>query len=166
VSFRGYVCGGAVYPTAGSQSSIESLKQLSRDLGLEGRVGFTGFIEDSPSLMRSLDLVVHASTRPEPFGLVITEAMASGRAVVVSAAGGAAEIASFCDSVATYEPGNVLALASLLETLARDDSRRKSAGEFGRRCAEKYFDQIRLGEQFGELYQTLISTRSPRMTVA
>ena len=42
--------------------------------------------------MRALDIVVHASTEPEPFGLTIAEGMASGRAVIVSAAGGAAEI--------------------------------------------------------------------------
>ena len=39
--------------------------------------------------MRALDIVVHASTDPEPFGLVIAEAMACGKAVVVSRAGGA-----------------------------------------------------------------------------
>jgi hypothetical protein len=33
---------------------------------------------------RALDVVVHASTQPEPFGLTIVEAMACGRAVVAS----------------------------------------------------------------------------------
>ena len=39
----------------------------------------------------SLDVVVHASREPEPFGLVIAEAMACGRAVITTANGGAAE---------------------------------------------------------------------------
>ena len=56
-----------------------------------GRVGFTGFLPPAPA-MRALDVVVHASTRPEPFGLVIAEAMACGRAVITSASGGAAEL--------------------------------------------------------------------------
>ena len=37
-----------------------------------------------PAAYRALDVVVHASTRPEPFGLVIAEAMACGRALVAA----------------------------------------------------------------------------------
>ena len=51
-------------------------------------VGFTGRIDDVPAALRALDIVVHASVEPEPFGLVIAEAMACGRPVVVSRAGG------------------------------------------------------------------------------
>jgi glycosyltransferase involved in cell wall biosynthesis len=42
--------------------------------------------------MRALDVVVHASTDPEPFGLVVAEAMACGRAVTTSGTGGASEL--------------------------------------------------------------------------
>ena len=89
---RGYVIGGPVYETAGSQVAIDELRERAQSLGLGSRVGFTGFISDSSSAMRSLDIVVHASTDPEPFGLVIAEAMACGKAVVASRAGGAIEL--------------------------------------------------------------------------
>ena len=56
-------------------------------------VGFTGKVDDVSAVLRALDIAVHASTEPEPFGLVIAEAMACGRPIVVSRAGGAAEIA-------------------------------------------------------------------------
>ncbi|HEU0080326.1 MAG TPA: glycosyltransferase, partial [Longimicrobiaceae bacterium] len=87
---RGYVVGGALYETADSQRSLDELRALARTLGVEDRVGFTGYVEDSAAAMRALDVVVHASTEPEPFGLVIVEAMACGRAVIASEAGGAA----------------------------------------------------------------------------
>ena len=45
-----------------------------------------------PSALRSLDIVVHASTAPEPFGMVIAEGMAAQRAVVAARGGGAAEL--------------------------------------------------------------------------
>ena len=77
---RGYVIGGPVYETAGSQVSLDELRAAVAALGLEGRVGFTGFVEDAAQAMRALDVVVHASTEPEPFGLVIAEAMACARA--------------------------------------------------------------------------------------
>ena len=44
--------------------------------------------------LTALDIVVHASTQPEPFGRVIVEAMACRKAVVSSGIGGAGEILS------------------------------------------------------------------------
>ena len=89
---RGYVIGGPIYKTTGSQHSIEALRLETARLGLAGRVGLTGFVDDTACAMRALDVVVHASTEPEPFGMVIVEGMACGKAVIASQAGGATEI--------------------------------------------------------------------------
>ena len=43
---RGYIIGGPIYQTDGSQWSLAELKQEAERLGLRGKVGFTGFIED------------------------------------------------------------------------------------------------------------------------
>lgn len=153
--FRGYIAGGSLYPTEGSQSSPDALREDARRLGLHDRVGFTGFVEDSPALMRSLDVVVHASTRPEPFGLVIAEAMASGRPVVVSAAGGAAEIAALCAEVPVYPPGDVSGLAGLIEQLVSDRKKREAVGRDGRVCAERFFDHSRFSEEFSGFYESV-----------
>src|SRR5262249_17812754 len=84
LSLRAYIIGGPVYKTAGSQESLESLRDEVSRLGLQDRVGFTGHLDDVAEAMRSLDVVVHASTAPEPFGMVIIEGMACAKAVVVS----------------------------------------------------------------------------------
>src|SRR5205085_8086358 len=89
---RFYVVGGPVYQTRGSQFSEGELRRLAAQRGLADRVGFVGFREDTAPVYRALDVVVHASTRPEPFGLTVVEAMACGRPVIVSRAGGAAEL--------------------------------------------------------------------------
>src|ERR1700740_3382779 len=89
---RAYIVGGAVYQTDGSQYTIEDLRRFAAKLNIEGSVGFTGFVDDPAAATRALDIVVHASTRPEPFGLVIAEAMACGRAVIASDTGGASEL--------------------------------------------------------------------------
>ena len=60
--------------------------------GLAGRVGFIPYQTDPADVYRMLDVAVHASIRPEPFGLTIVEAMSCGKPVVVSAAGGAAAV--------------------------------------------------------------------------
>ena len=102
---RAYVIGDAVYHTDGSQVSLETLRGKARALGLGDRVGFTGFVEDIGAAMRALDIVVHASTAPEPFGLGIAEAMASGKPVIASRAGGAAEIVEASGGALLYNPG-------------------------------------------------------------
>src|SRR4051812_6736193 len=57
-----------------------------------GGGGFVPFQARVEAVYRALDVVVHASTRPEPFGLTIAEAMACGRPLVAARAGGAAEL--------------------------------------------------------------------------
>src|SRR5262249_20746176 len=89
---RGYIVGRPVYQADGSKFSLEELRALAGELGIGDRVGFTGFVGDTAPALRALDIVVHASTRPEPFGLVIAEAMACGRPIIVSDAGGAREV--------------------------------------------------------------------------
>ncbi len=62
--------------------------------GLAGQVRLLGQRSDLPDLMRAADVVLHTSVRPEPFGLVVVEAMALGRPVLASRLGGPAEIIS------------------------------------------------------------------------
>src|SRR5688500_13647580 len=73
---RGYIVGGSIYQTDASQYSREELRAHAEARGIGNVVGFTGTVDDVPSVLRALDIVVHASTEPEPFGLVIAEAMA------------------------------------------------------------------------------------------
>ena len=53
---------------------------------------FRGFREDVWGELRDLDVLVHCSVMPEPFGQVVLEGMAAGVPVVASAAGGPAEL--------------------------------------------------------------------------
>ena len=89
---EGVIVGGPVYRTDSSQFSFDELGDHARQRGVAGRLTFTGFVRDVETVLRSLDVVIHASTEPEPFGLVIAEAMACGRPVVVADAGGAREL--------------------------------------------------------------------------
>ena len=130
LKIRGYVIGGALYQTEGSQHSIDELRIRAGQLGLGDKVGFTGFVEDAPAAMRALDIIVHASTQPEPFGLVIAEAMASSRAVIVSKAGGAAEIITDGTNALGHVPGDASGLAECITRLATDaELRKRSCGD-------------------------------------
>lgn len=150
---RGYVTGGALYRTEGSQFQPEELKRMAREFGLERSVGFTGFVPDAAAAMRALDIVVHASTEPEPFGLVIAEAMACGRAVVASRAGGAAEIFKEGADALGHEPGDAPALAACVARLAESAPLRAALGRAARETAVRRFDRARLAAELVPVYR-------------
>jgi glycosyltransferase involved in cell wall biosynthesis len=150
---RGYVIGAPIYQTEASQFSVDELRKLASDARLNGRLGFVGPVEDVPAALRSLDIVVHASVEPEPFGLVIAEAMACGRPVVVSKAGGAAEIAQ--GGALFHTPGDADDLASQLSRLASDPPLRSSLGKAGRAAALRLFERKRLSDTLIPIYEGL-----------
>lgn len=149
---RAYVIGGALYETDGSQYSAAELHRLAAQYGLEARVGFAGFVPDADRVMRALDIVVHASTTPEPFGLVIAEAMACGRALVTSATGGAAELVRATDDALTHRPGDAEGLAAAIGELVADPSMRARLGARARAAAVSRFDAGRLAQEFAAVY--------------
>ncbi len=150
---RGFIIGGGVYQTDGSQYGLDELRAASARLGLAGRVGFTGFVERPEAALRALDIAVHASTAPEPFGLAIVEAMACGRAVVVAASGGAAEIVTPGIDALVHRPGDAAGLASRLASLAGDASLRVRLGAAARDTATRRFDRARLAAALVPLYR-------------
>jgi glycosyltransferase involved in cell wall biosynthesis len=152
---RAYVIGGPLYETAGSQYTIAELRTVATRLGLGARVGFTGFVNDVAPAMRALDVVVHASTQPEPFGLVIAEAMACGRAVVVSAAGGAAEIITDAVDALAHSPGDAPALARAIDQLVRDSAMRERLGHAAAIASARRFTHERLAAELLPVYRSL-----------
>jgi glycosyltransferase involved in cell wall biosynthesis len=157
---RAYVIGDALYQTDGSQYSRGELERLAADFGLAGRVGFTGFVNPVDSAFRALDVVVHASTAPEPFGLVIAEAMACGRAVVASHAGGAAEIVTPGVDALVHTPGDAVELTAAIRALACDPARRHALGTAARATATRAFDRARLARELLTVYETAAAVRA------
>lgn len=150
---RAYVIGGALYDTSGSQYTRAELEALIASYGLTGHVGLTGFIDRPAAAMRALDVIVHASTQPEPFGLVIAEGQATGRAVIVSAAGGAEELVTDNVDALTHAPGDAAALAQRIERLATDRALRTRLGIAARLSAVRRFDPDVFTRAFIDVYQ-------------
>ena len=157
---RAYIVGGAVYDTAGSQYSLDELRQMTVEAGVETRVAFTGFVPRTAPVLRALDIVVHASTQPEPFGLAIAEAMACGCAVVVSDAGGAAEIVDAGKNAISHPPGDAGALSRVLAGLAADSARRALLGRAARAAAVERFDGAAFAASFARVYESVVLQRS------
>ena len=150
---RAYIVGGPVYETSGSQWSPDELRRRAEERGLSDVLGFTGHVADVPGVLRALDVVVHASTAPEPFGMAIAEGMAAGRPVVASRSGGAAEL--FDDRVTAigHTAGDAGELASKLDELISDASLRQRVGAAARCAAHQRFAPARMAAEFGEVYE-------------
>jgi glycosyltransferase involved in cell wall biosynthesis len=152
VALRFYVIGGTVYVTRQSQWSEAELRNRARRLGITEEVGFIPFQDDLPPVYRALDVLVHASSRPEPFGLTIAEAMACGRPVIASRESGAAEL--FSDEEATrLSPLTAESLAGAICALARDPARRHSMATAARSAAVVRFSRQRLGREVLDIYR-------------
>lgn len=150
---RGYVIGGPIYQTEASQFSLEELRATAARLGLAGKVGFTGFVRDVPAALRALDIVVHASVVPEPFGLVIAEALACGRAVLTNGLGGSAELVQPGHDAMLYQANDPQNLAAAIARLARDPEARGKLGRAARATAERRFARERMGRELAAIYR-------------
>ena len=98
--------------------------------GLGDCVSFLGSRSDVADLYGAADIAVHASTTPEPFGLVVPEAMALNCAVIAASSGGPTEVITpgtgfLCD------PNVPAEYAQALEQLVQDDSLRHAIAAAG-----------------------------------
>jgi glycosyltransferase involved in cell wall biosynthesis len=102
--------------------------------------------------LRALDIAVHASIEPEPFGLAVAEAMSTGRAVIASDSGGVGELVVAGETALTHPAGDATALAQRIARLARDKALRDRLGANARTAAAAMFDRRRVAHALAALY--------------
>ncbi len=135
-----FVVGDEIYDTRGHSGYRRRLEARARALGLGGRMIFTGFRRDIPEVMNSLDVLVHASVGPEPFGRVLMEAMACGRAVIATSGGGVPEVLGPDGATGVIiPPSDAQAMEAAMLALVGDPARRVRMGCAGRQRAEAIF---------------------------
>ena len=147
------VVGGPYFPK--DSEYIDSLKVRAKELGIVDRVIFTGFLEDTDTILSLLDVVLLASTIPEACPRTIIEAMASGVPVIATPLGGSKELV-------TPETGILVpaedpdAFAEAIMQLAEDSERRKQMGKACRLRAEQLFCATQNARLTEDLYLDLL----------
>lgn len=129
-------------PIIGQESYEVTLHRKARDLGIAERVRFTSWRykpDDMPDVHRALDILVLASIEAEPFGLVVLEAMSTGKPVVATAHGGPLEIIEDGRSGDLVPPGDTVAMADAIVALVVDPARRARVGALARERVLTHF---------------------------
>lgn len=112
-------------------------RQLVDRLNLRSRVHFLEYRQDVAEIMRSVDIFVFPS-RYEPFGLVVTEAMASGLPVITASTVGASDLVSSECGFVLKDPEDVKTLTEALEQMILDIPKREQMCHAARIIAEKH----------------------------
>jgi glycosyltransferase involved in cell wall biosynthesis len=155
---------GRISPWKGQHVAVEAMEKLERgslflagdalfgeddykcalirrigERGLSGRIHLLGFRDEVAPLMRQMDVIIHTSIAPEPFGRVIVEAMLAGRPVIATRGGGPEEIVEEGVNGWLVPPGDAGALAAAVdEVLRRPDAAARVAAHARTEALEKY----------------------------
>jgi glycosyltransferase involved in cell wall biosynthesis len=137
---------------AGEGSLEKDLLEQIHGAGLEQHVRLLGFRSDAIDLINACDLFVLPSLA-EPFGLVLLEAMALGKPVVATDAGGPREIVVEGQTGLLVAPGSSEALGEAICGLLGRPAERLRFGIEGRRRFEEEFTASRMAERTLEAYR-------------
>ena len=134
----------------------ETLLKLIAELELEGRVRFVGYAPDMPVAYMLADVVAVPSRTPEAFNSICAEALAMGRPVVASTAGGTPGIVIEGKTGWLVPPADPEALARALDdALSLDETARVRLGDAARMHIAAHFSLAMVGERMIGLYQEL-----------
>jgi glycosyltransferase involved in cell wall biosynthesis len=146
---------GGVFDT--EKVYMDRFKEQVRALGIESKFIIQDFRADMPSVFAAFDVFVLPSTEPEPFGLVVIEAMAAGKPVVATAPGGPSETVVEGETGYLVRPSDPEETAAAVENLLADPEKRVRMGDAGRKRACEVFALPRYVRQFEDLYTRLLA---------
>ncbi|MFI5048176.1 MAG: glycosyltransferase family 4 protein, partial [Acidimicrobiia bacterium] len=149
---RARVIGDALF---GEDDYAVQLRARAAALGIGARVEFLGFRHDVASELASLDVLVHSSVIPEPFGMVVVEGMAMGLPVIAADTGGPAEVITPETDGILVPPADAAALAVALRRLADDAALRRRLGDAARERAVA-FGSAAVASRMAAVYHELL----------
>lgn len=132
----------------------DRLKARVRDMGLEGRVVFTGLVppERVPGLMRAMDVLVHPSTR-EGLPRTVPQAHLCGVMPIAYDCDGAPEAIADKSTGLLVKPGDVAGLREAVVWAAEHPDERRAMAERGRAIAAERFSAARMVDELEKVYE-------------
>lgn len=142
----------------GEEAYAAALRALAQDLGIADRTHFLGQRRDVATLMRAVEVMVHPSTAPEPFGLTLIEAMFAGTPVIATDIGAVPEILDGGRFGAAIPAGDPEALALAIETALSTDQRPRTV--LARKRAESLYTADRMRAAISDVILDVAGGRS------
>jgi len=147
--------GKAHFVLVGRGPLLEHLQKKAKALGVEGKISFLAerFSEkDLAALYAACDCFVLPSLW-EPFGIVIVEAMATGKPVIGSDIGGIPEIIAHGKNGFLVQPRDARALAERIVFLLENGKTARKMGAEGRRIAVRKFTWDETAKSYERFYK-------------
>ncbi|MBN1378512.1 MAG: glycosyltransferase family 4 protein, partial [Gammaproteobacteria bacterium] len=133
-----------------------SLRRRVVDEKLDDIVVFTGHVSNMEPVYNGLDVVVSASTSPEPLGTVVIECMAMGRPLIAPRHGGAAEMMEHDKTGLLFIPRDPTSLAEQIEKYYKNRELRLTLGKNAREHAFQTFAVSTHVAKVQALYESLL----------
>ncbi|TVT62896.1 glycosyltransferase family 4 protein [Amycolatopsis rhizosphaerae] len=139
---------------AGRGRHLEPLVEQARKLRIRRAVRFAGHLPDRElrAALAAADAVVLPS-RYEPFGIVALEAAASEAPLIASTAGGLGEVVIDGITGLAFDPGDVVALRTAVDSVLRDRKSAKRRARTARARLSVDFNWAHIAEATVEVYR-------------
>jgi glycosyltransferase involved in cell wall biosynthesis len=133
------------------------LEALTREVGLGRVLEFAGRVDSSqlPAVYAASDVFAF-HTYHEGLGIVLLEAIASGRPVVTTVAGGTTDIIREGENGLLVPPGDDRALADAVVRLLGNESEARTLAAGGRAIAEREYDWEVVTDRYLEIFQRVV----------
>lgn len=142
------------------QTYKELLEKIISDAGIERNVIFTGFQTNPIDYMNLMDVVVHTSVLPEPFGIVTLEAMSLSKPLVSTTIGGPTEVVESGKSGILVDPGEPGLLSEALDKLLSDPEYAATIGKNGFERLQSNFTLDENVKRTMEVYDNIFATQT------
>ncbi|MFH1502350.1 MAG: glycosyltransferase [Candidatus Eisenbacteria bacterium] len=141
----------------GGGPMLDELQAASREMGVAGSVRFLGLRSDVEKILPALDVVLLTSRR-EGLPVSLIEAMASGRPIVTTDAGGSAELVREGETGHVVPTGDWRAASACVRGIVNDRERMARMGAAARALAVAEFSLERMVAAYEDVYRVVVSS--------
>jgi glycosyltransferase involved in cell wall biosynthesis len=147
---HGVIVGDALF---GESDYAARLRALAAELGIAERVHFLGHRHDVPKLMHAVDVMVHPSVDPEPFGRTLVEAMLAGVPVIATDTGAASDILEGGKAGTLVRPDDADAIAAAIARALADPAALRSQLDYAAGRARTHYGVAQMLNSVSALIQ-------------
>lgn len=141
--------------------NIARYKQMSKELGVNDSVEFTGYIVGKHKYQKFHDASIYCMcSYVEGFPMVVLEAWAYSIAVITTPVGGLPDVIEEGKNCLTFPFGESEKLATQLERLICDEQLRRNISNYGYKYAQNHFSLNIVSDHLERIYSNLLKRKN------